>query len=309
MQRYTTTIEQDRKELQEKCKIKDLEISSLKEQLEAVEVGLKKDDEWRNDYDALKKEHDLLKEGNEDLQKDKKLLEQEVAGLKGQLQAAEVGLKEDDEEWRKDYSALKEQLDSLKEANEEFQKDKKLLQHEVDDLKDRVKAAELAFKKDDEEWRQDYYKINKENESLKEETDSLKQEVQSLRQEKDTLKIENDKMKEENEASHQNHVDAVLLSHKKDHEEWNINYQSLSEKCDSLKAENDKLLKQQLEVALIGRRTAIEEMETSVQTTQQENAVLKVIKEEADKEIMLLNNDKSMLNQKIISLEEQNSSK
>lgn len=232
------------------------------------------------------------------------MLEQEVGGLKELLEAAEVELKKDDEEWRKDYSALKEQLDSLKEANEELQKDKKLLEHEVDDLKDRVKAAELAFEKDDEEWRQDYYKIGKENESLKEETDSLKQEVESLRQEKDTLKIENE-IKEENEASHQNHVEAVLFSHKKDHEEWSINYQSLSEKCGSLKAKNDKLLKQQLEVALIGRRTAIEEMETSLQTTQQEIAVLKVVKEEADKEIMLLNNDKSMLNQKVDSLEEQ----
>ena len=285
--------------------MKDLEIASLKEQLKAAEVGLRQDDEeWRMDCNALKEQIDSLKEANNELHKDKKLLEDKIDSLK-----------EANNELDKDKKLLEDKIDSLKEANNELHKDKKLLEHEVDDFKDRVKAAELALEKDDEEWRQDYCEIYKENKSLKEETDSLKQEIQSLRQEKDTLKIEYDVIKGKNEAlsiekenisqSHKNHLDAVLLSHEKDYEEWKFNYQSLTNKCDSLMVQNDKLLKQQLEVALMGRRASIEKMETTVQTMQQENAVLKVVREEADTEIMLLNNDKSILNQKVVSLEEQ----
>ena len=148
-----TTLEQDYKEMQQKCKVKDLEIASLKEQLKAAEVGLRQDDEeWRMDCNTLKEQIDSLKEANNELDKDKKLLE--------------------------------DKIDSLKEANNELHKDKQLLEHEVDDFKDRVKAAELALEKDDEEWRQDYCEIYKENKSLKEETDSLKQEIQSLTQKK-----------------------------------------------------------------------------------------------------------------------------
>ena len=63
------TLEQDFKEEQQKCKIRDLEISSLKEQLQAAEVGFKKDnEEWQKDYDELKKEYELFKEKNEELE-------------------------------------------------------------------------------------------------------------------------------------------------------------------------------------------------------------------------------------------------
>ena len=202
--------------------------------------------------------------------------------------------------------------------NEELEKENKTLEQEVDDLKARVEAAEIALKKDDEEWRQDYNKISNENKSLTEEIDSLKQNIESLKQEKDALETENDKIKEENKALnnekentntlHQSDLDAALLSHKADSEEWRLEYQNLIEKYDSLKLENDKLLKQQLEVALIGRRTSIEQledMEASLQTTTQEYAVLKVVNEEAEKEIMLLNNDKSVFDYKMASLGEQ----
>lgn len=265
---------------QQKCKTKDSEISSLKEQLHAAELGFKKDDEeWRQDYDILEKRHDVLKEKNEELQKENEELQKE---------------------------------------NKEMRKEKKMFEQEVDGLKGQVQAAELALKVDDEEWRQDYNEISGENKSLKEEIDGLKQEIESLKQEKDTLETKNAKMQEENDALktekentdhlHQSHLDAVLLSQKEDNEEWRLDYHRLTEKCDSLKLENDKLLKQQLEVALIGRRKAIEEiedMETSLQTAAQENIVLKVANEEAEKEVMLLNNDKSMFTQKVALLQEQ----
>ena len=67
------------------------------------------------------------------------------------------------------------------------------------------------------------------------------------------------------------------------------------EKYDSLTQENDKLLKQQLEAALIGRRTRLKDMETSLQSTTQENTVLKIANKVAEKEIMQLNNDKFTL--------------
>ena len=51
----------------------------------------------------------------------------------------------------------------------------------MDDLKAGVKAAEIAIKKDDEEWREDYNKISDENKSLTEEIDN-------------SLKLENDKL-------------------------------------------------------------------------------------------------------------------
>lgn len=228
----------------------------------------------------------------------------EISSLKDQLQAAEVGLKKDNEEWWEDYGALKKKLELLKEKNEELEKQNSTMEQEVDDLKAQVQAAELALAKDDEEWRQDYNKISVENKSLAEEIDSLKQNIGSLQQEKDTLETENDKVKEENKAlktekeSVQGDLDAVLLSHEEDNEEWRLKYQRLVEKYYLLKLENDKLLKQQLEVALIGRRTSIEQledMETSLQVTTQENAVLKVANEEAEREIMLLNNDKSTI--------------
>ena len=201
---------------------------------------------------------------------------------------------------------MKKELELLKEKNEELEKQNKTLEQEVDDLKAQVQAAELALNKDDEEWRQDYNKLSDENKLLTEEINSLKQNIESLQQEKDTLATQNDKIREENRTLKtekeslntitQDDLDAVLLSHKKDDEEWRLEYQNLVEKYDSLKLENDKLLKQQLEVALIGRRTSIkqlEDMETSLQAATQENAVLKVANEEAEREIMLLNNDKS----------------
>jgi len=103
-------------------------------------------------------------------------------------------------------------------------------------------------------------------------------------------------------------LDAISLSHKADGEEWRLEYQSLREEYDTLKQENEKIIRQQLDVALIGRRTAIqktEDMETSFQIATQENTVLKVAHEEAEKEIMHLNHDKSMFGQQIASLEEQ----
>ena len=133
----------------------------------------------------------------------------------------------------------------------------------MDDLRAQVQAADLVLNKDDEEWRQDYNKISDQDKSLTEEIDSLKQNIESLQQEKDTLATQNDKIKEENRVLKtekeslntitQDDLDAVLLSHKKDDEEWQLKYQNLVENYDSLKLENDKLLKQQLEVALIGR--------------------------------------------------------
>ena len=178
----------------------------------------------------------------------------------------------------------------------------------MDDLKGQVQAAELALKKDDEEWRQDLNKLSNENKSLTDEIDNLKQNVESPQQEKYTLEIENNKIKEQYEVLktekesinmiNQDDLDAVILSHKEDNKEWQLEYQNLVEKYDLLKLQNDKLLKQQLEVALIGRRTSIEkleDMETSLQATTQENAVLKVANEEAEREIMLLNNDKSTI--------------
>ena len=276
IKKQAATFEQDFKTEQQKCSMKDIEIASLKDQLQAAELGLKKDDEeWRKDCDALKEELELLKVKNEELEKQNKTLEQEEDDLKAQLQAAELGLEKDDEEWRKDCDALKKELELMKVNNEELEKQNKTLEQEVDDLKAQVQAAELALKKDDEEWRQDLNKISDENKSLTEEIDSLKQNIESLQQEKDTLEIENKVLKTEKE---------------------------------SIKLQNDKLLKQQLEVALIGRRTSIEQledMETSLQATTQQNAVLKVANEEAEREIMLLNNDKST----ITALEEQSKTK
>lgn len=192
----------------------------------------------------------------------------------------------------------------MKERN--IQKENAKLQQEADAFKGQLQAAQLALKNDDEAWRQDYNKISNENESLKGEINSLKHSMESLKQEKVTLESENDSIKQENKKlktenettrqSHQSHIDAVLLSHSEDDAEWRLEYHSLMEKCNSLKLENDKLLRQQLDVALIGRRTSIEkleDLETSLQTATQENMVLKVANEEAEKEIMLLRNDKS----------------
>ena len=266
----------------------------------------------------LKKQAATHEDSFKEEQQKCKMKDFEISSLKELLQAAELGFKEDDEEWQKDYVALRKELDLQNESNEELEKEKTTLQQEVDVLKALLEAAEIALKKDDEEWRQDYSKISEENKSLKEENDNLNQNIESLKQEKDILQTENDKIKEENKALitekenattvHQSDLDAALLSHKADSEEWRLEYHNLIEKYDSLKLENDKLLKQQLEAAMIGRRTSIEQledMETSLQSTTQEIAVLKVANEEAEREIMLLNNDKSTFDQKLVSLEEQ----
>ena len=246
----------------------------------------------------LKKQAATHEDSFKEEQQKCKIKDFEISSLKEQLQAAELGFKKDDEEWQKDYVALRKELDLQNESNEKLEKEKTSLQQEVDVLKAQVEAAEIALKKDDEEWRQDCSKISDENKSLEEENDNLKQE-------KDTLQTENDKIKEENKALitekenativHQSDLDAALLSHKADDEEWRLEYHILMEKYDSLTQENDKLLKQQLEAALIGRRTRLKDMETSLQSTTQENTVLKIANKEAEKEIMQLNNDKFTL--------------
>ena len=266
----------------------------------------------------LKKQAAAHEENFKEEQQKCKTKDLEISTLTELLQAAELGFKEDDKEWRKDYEALKKECGSLSKSNDELEKEKTTLQQEVDVLKALVEAAEIALKEDDEEWRKDYSKISDENKLLKEEIDNKNENIESLKQEKDTLQTENDKIKEEKEALitekentttvHQSDLDAALLSHKADSEEWQREYQNLMVKYDSLKQENDKLLKQQLEAALIGRRTSIEQlegMETSLQSTAQEIVVLKVANEEAEREIMLLNNDKSSFDQKLVSLEEQ----
>ena len=71
LKKQAATHEDSFKEEQQKCKIKDFEISSLKEQLQAAELGFIKDDEeWQKDYVALRKELDLQNESNEELEKE-----------------------------------------------------------------------------------------------------------------------------------------------------------------------------------------------------------------------------------------------
>jgi len=242
-------------------------------------------------------------------------LKQEVETFKTLLEAAELAIKKDDEEWRQDFNTLRKEKDSLKEQNDTLTEEISTLKQadtsskqEIESLKEQLEAAELALKKDDEEWRQDYETVTKEKDALKEENDSLTEEINELKDENETLKQDKQTILD----SQKEQLDAAVVAQKNEDSEWRLECDSLNEKIVSMKQENEKLLQQQLDAALIGRRTSIEELEslkTSSEDITQQYEVLKVATEEAEKEIVLLQNDKSTLIEKHTSLEKQLKSK
>jgi len=257
---------------------------------------------WKEQLGAVKSKE------AEKYTKENMTLKQEVETLKTQLEAAELAIKKDDEEWRQDYGTLSKEKDSLKDAlTEEISVLKQAdasSKQEIETLKEQLEAAELALKKDDEEWRQDYDTMTKENNALKEENESLTEEINELKEENETLKQEKEGILD----SQKEQLDAAVVAQKSEDSEWRLECDSLKEQIVSVEQENKKLLKQQLDVALIGRRTSIEELEnlkTSFEGITQQYEVLKVATEEAEKEIVLLQNDKSTLIEKNLSLENQ----
>jgi len=264
---------------------------------------------WKEQLGAVKSKEE------EKYTKENVTLKQEVETLKTQLEAAELAIKKDDEEWRQDYGTLSKEKDSLKERNDTLTEEISVLKQadasskqEIETLKEQLEAAELALKKDDEEWRQDYDTMIKENDALKEENESLTEEINELKEENETLKQEKEAILD----SQKEQLDAAVVAQKSEDSEWRVECDSLKEQIVSVEQENEKLLKQQLDVALIGRRTSIEELEslkTSFEGITQQYEVLKVATEEAEKEIVLLQNDKSTLIERNLSLENQLKSK
>ncbi|XP_065906922.1 testis-specific gene 10 protein-like isoform X2 [Dysidea avara] len=300
--------QQTRNELQTRQQILNMqEDHKMREMIWKEQLGLRNTEK----YTTLSEENASLK--------------QEVETLKTQLEAAELAIKKDDEEWRQDYGTLSKEKDSLKEQNDTLTEEISALKQadtsskqEIETLKEQLEAAELAIKKDDEEWRQDYNTVTKERDALKEERDALKEDRDALKEESGTLTEENSSLKEENETlkqekqaildSQKDQLDAAVVAQKSEDSEWRLECDSLKEQIVSVKQENEKLLEQQLDVALIGRRTSIEELEglkTSYESLTQQYEVLKVANEEAEKEIVLLQNDKSTLVEEISSLEKQ----